>query len=131
MNQFFLVGTMGLALLFGPVEPSSAKAKKDTWSCTCTCIAYDSGGHRHEGTTMTFNTESSQGCGIGFNIGCHVDDLKGGFAACTGSLNTGSTHGSVGTGGVVPTVTIDGGAKGPVTPKANPPKGGVQQPPAK
>ena len=36
-----LVGTMGLAVLFGSPAPSFAEPKKYTTQCKCTCIAYD------------------------------------------------------------------------------------------
>ncbi len=122
MNQLFLIGTVGLAVLVGLAEPSMAKPKKLTWQCTCTCVAYDPGGRRHEGGKLTFDTTGPGACAIGIQVGCQVGELQGAYAACYGTSS--STHVPLGTGGVA----TGGGSKGPVQPKANPPTEDVQQP---
>ncbi len=100
----FVVGTLGLAVLFGSVAVSFALAKKYTTQCKCTCIALDELGNRHEGGTFTFTTDTDTptDCTIGITIKCHVGLLEGAYASCTSKDITKA-------GTVTPTRGVTGG----------------------
>ncbi len=115
----FVMGTLGLAVLFGSSAVSFALPKKFTTQCKCTCVAYDELGKRHEGRTETFvtDTDTPTDCSIGINYGCYVGSLKGAYASCTGKDITKAgtaTPTRGGTGGVLqPPTTVPTGVVQP------------------
>ncbi len=120
----FVVGTLGLAVLFGSVAVSSALPKKFLTQCKCQCIAKDSQGNTHYGRWETFTTDTDTpgDCSIGEKYGCYAEEFKGSFSSCTGKDITGKAGAATripgGTGGVLqPLAPVSPGAVKPsVTP---------------
>jgi hypothetical protein len=78
-------GVAVLVLLALPITAGEARPKKDkeVMHCSCTCVAFDSAGKRHEGARFDFNTPGGD-CSIGSRVGCRVGTLKGSYARCDG-----------------------------------------------
>jgi hypothetical protein len=120
----FVLGTLGLAVLFGSAGVSFAKPKKQVFKCSCRCVAFDELGKRHEGSLDSIYTYDGSSCDIGPRTKCKVGKLglEGRYASCTGpyKLKAGAIIPG-GTGGVLPQLETvpPGGVK--------PPAGGTLQ----
>jgi hypothetical protein len=92
-----VMALMMTAVLIGSAGPGFARPKKYVTKCTCTCVAYDELGKRHEGGTLTFDTPG-QDCTIGINVKCKVGNyLEGAYASCMGKTRLqGMKFGSAG-----------------------------------
>ncbi len=107
----FVIGTLGLAVLFGSVAVSSAEPKKFLTQCRCICIGKDSQGNTHYGRWETFTTDTDTpgDCSIGKTYGCDADGFKGSFSLCDGKDITGKAGAATqipgGTGGVLQPLT--------------------------
>src|SRR5690349_12111993 len=100
-----------IAVLIGSPIVGSAEPVKMHTQCTCTCVAFDELGQRHDGSTFTFDTPGGD-CSIGQKVGCYIGDLKGSYSSCTGkSLGTHLTPG--GGAGVMQPPTAGGGMRPP------------------
>jgi hypothetical protein len=116
-----VVGTLGLAVLFGSAGVSLALPPKQVFKCKCRCVAFDVLGGRHEGSLDSVYTYDELSCDIGPKTKCTVGALKleGTYASCMGpyKLNPAAiTPG--GTGGVLQPLTPvpPGGGTTPVAP---------------